>query len=101
MTKKYGVAFWYNLKGWYDVLVFKDKRRLNKFVKDYKELYDKMMNEEITWDDFEGMSEFMFNSWYCEDIIKVIDELRLSKDDAFIIDDELKIYITDYLDYGV
>ena len=94
---------WHNLKGNYDVIVFDNKRNLNKFVKAYKEIYKLMEDEEITCAEFDCFADNLaMQIW--DNIIKTEEDVY-SKDlddlEMYIDDKKTKINIVEKLDYGV
>lgn len=105
MKQKKALAFWYNLKGCYDIVVFDNLRNLKKFKKEYEELYAAFENEQITFDAFSFNAENLFY-FFEGNILKVIDEVY-SKDIEeykyffdYIDNEEIKIIIDDKLEYG-
>ena len=109
MKTKNALAFWYNLKGNYDVVIFDNLKNLKKFKAEYEELYNAFINGELDFDNFQFNAENLYE-WYSEHIIKVINELY-SKDFEedkyytkyiieYINDEKTKIEIFDKLDYG-
>lgn len=109
-TKKNALAFWYNLKGDYDIIVFDDKRNLNKFAKEYKELFAEMEQGKITFDDFDFFAEAL-QQHFEEHIIDIVNEIY-SRDfecdkfgDKYITiyknNQRQKIKICEFLDWGV
>lgn len=109
MKKKNAIAFWYNLKGNYDITIFDNKRNLNKFAKQYKEIYTKFENEELTFDEFTIYAENLAED-FSEKIIKIIDEVYsrdIEEDEIFdkyiigyINGEKTKIILCEILDYG-
>lgn len=104
MKTKNAVAMWCNLKGNYDIIIFNNKRNLNKFAKEYKTVYNELEQEKITFEEFElfanGLAEH-----FEEHIIKIENELywRDIKEDVFttyINSEQTKINIIEKLDYG-
>lgn len=105
MKQKKALAFWNNLKGYYDIVVFDNLRNLKKFKKEYAELYEAFENEQITFDEFSFYAENLFY-FFEENILKVIDEVY-SKDIKenkyffeYIDNEEIKIIIDEKLEYG-
>ena len=105
MKQKKALAFWNNLKGYYDVVVFDNLRNLKKFKKEYAELYEAFENEQITFDAFCFNAENLF-CFFEGNILKVIDEVY-SKDIKehkyffdYIDNEEIKIIVDDRLEYG-
>lgn len=109
MKKKNAIAFWYNLKGNYDIVIFDNKRNLNKFAKQYKEIYNKYENEELTFDEFTFLTENLAED-FSEKIIKIIGEVYwrdIEEDEIFdkyiigyINGEKTKIILCEMLDYG-
>lgn len=102
MKTKNALAFWCNLKGNYDVIVFDNKKNLTKYAKAYKEIYDKAINDDLTFDEFDCLADNLAQTMW-DNIIKVIDEILgrdLDSITAYIDDIEYKINIVEKLDYG-
>ena len=109
MKTKNALAFWYNLKGNYDVVVFDNLKNLKKFKAEYEELYNAFINGELDSTEFEFNTENLYG-WYENHIIKVIDEIynKDFEEDKYctkyiidyINDEKTKIEIFDKLDYG-
>lgn len=107
MKQKKALAFWYNLKGCYDIVVFDNLRNLKKFKKEYAELYEAFENEQITFDEFGFNAENLF-CFFEGNILKVIYEvyskdIEIEEDKYFfdyIDNEEIKIIVDDKLEYG-
>lgn len=103
MDTKHAIAFWYNLKGNYDVIVFDNKWNLNKYAKAYKEIFDKMTSEELTYAEFDAFADALGQAFW-DNIIKVIDEVYTKDMDSittWIDNKRYKIKVDAKLDYGV
>lgn len=104
METKNGIAFWYNLKGRYDVVVFDNKKNLNKFYKEFAETYNKMQQEEISCEEFEFLAE-MLSQRFEGNIVAVINEISMKDIDKGITfyDDgiETRVQVCQYLEYGI
>lgn len=102
MKTKHALAFWCNLKGNYDIVVFDNKKSLNKYAKVYNVIYDEMERGALSFEEFSALSD---NLDYTnrDNIAKVICEVY-SKD----LDDlttcidyiQYKIQVDAKLDYG-
>lgn len=110
MNKKNALAFWYNLKGNYDVVVFDNKRNLNKFAKEYKQLYNEcFVDNKISVHEFDYCTTILAQQ-FDENIINYANEIfsRDIKEDEtynkYIIENienkETKIIICEFLEYG-
>lgn len=100
-VKKNGILIWYNLKGRYDLLIFKNGHIKNKFKKEYKELFESWLEHKTTDDEFFEYSQDLMN-WLEPDIIEEIDDIKTDKNGySYIIYNEEKVIIDDNkLDYG-
>ena len=98
MKYKNAVAFWYNLKGNYDIVIFDNKRNLNKFVKQYKQMYkDCYIDNEISIHDFDYFTSILMQE-FDDNIVDYVNEV-FSRE----IDNNKyakNILICEYLDYG-
>jgi hypothetical protein len=107
--KKYAIALWCNLKGYYDIIAFDNKRVLNNFVKEYKGLFEDMEQEKITFEEFSicinaMMQEFENNFYHSELEIFRRDIEEDNNGQKFITiynnSARQKFIISDFLDYG-
>lgn len=94
MKQKNAVKFWYNLKGCYDVLIFDNKRNLEKFTKEYKTIFENLEDEKIDFEEFEYLQNDLSNK-YEKNIIKYDDEFYY-KD--FLKDKYYNEFYFDYID---
>ena len=109
-TKKNALAFWYNLKGNYDIIVFDNKRNLNKFAKEYKEIFAEFEQGKLTIDEFDFFTQTL-QLYFEEYIVDIVNEIY-SKDfecdkfgDKYITicnnNKKQKITICEFLEWGV
>lgn len=109
MKTKNSIAFWYNLKGYNDIIIFDNKRNLNKFVKEYKEIYNDFENEKTTFEEFTFFCETL-QQFFEEKIIKTENEIFYKdiKEDkntnkyieTYINGEKTKAIICNFLEYG-
>lgn len=96
------VAIWCNLKGYYDIIIFKNGHQKNKFLKDYKELYAKFLDSEIDFEDFTYYLDTMFE-YFEVDTLEEYYSKDIKKDKNYfdyIVFDNEKLVITDFIEYG-
>jgi hypothetical protein len=104
MKTKYALAFWYNLKGNYDIIVFDNKRNLTKYVIAYKDIYNLMENGEIDFEEFNTLA-YILNNKFGESVLKCETDIYYKdiKDNDFycyIDNEKTKINIVTKLEYG-
>lgn len=104
MKTKKAVAFWCNLKGNYDIVIFNNKNKLNKFVKEYNILYEDFENEKYDFEEFCFFTETLAEHFE-EYILHVENEIfsKEIKDNIIILqinNEKIKVEICNFLDYG-
>ena len=104
MKTKHALAFWYNLKGNYDLIIFDNKRHLTKYATTYKVIYNLMENGKMEFEGFSKLADLL-NDKFEENVLKYETDIyhKDIKDNDFycyIDDEKTKINIVEKLEYG-
>lgn len=104
METKHALAFWYNLKGNYDIVIFDNKRHLTKYATTYKGIYNLMENGKINFEEFSALVDAL-NDKFWESVLKYEEDIyhKDIKDNDFycyIDNEKTKVNIVAKLEYG-